>query len=555
MKINLNRARSLTARGRFFLIAILLFVGVFLGGLPASKSAHAAIGTVTEYTSGFPSNPYAASIKSITVGPDGKIWYTANNTNSHVGKMTTSGAITNYAISINSGAYPSGITVGSDGNIWYATSKYNSSVSGYDIVKMTTNGVVLNRYTVASINLNTKMELGPDGNIWFLKNDGNVGMITPSGVVTSYNLTNTGGTGLYSADITFGPDGNLWYTLSTSSLNKSGVGKLNISTGATSFYVVAGSQLSIFGIATGSDGNVWFTAGSKIGKITTSGVLSQFTVPTAATGGITLGSDGALWYSAGNNIGRITVGGDIVQYSAPGSKQDIITGPDGAVWYIKQNSSIGRMATELSGQTISFTTGAPTDSIIDGQTYTPLAVSTSGLPVDITVDSSSNGVCSIDAAGVVSFPGFGTCTLNANQAGNIDYSPAVQIQQSFDVAPVDADSSVVLDCPATVMVGATITCSITLANNGPASAGDASLTALFSGELTGGSLVGGGSLTGRHITWTTPFLSSGSPETLTFSATATTPGKARLSAALLQVNPDPSSTNNITNAVIVISQP
>ena len=50
---------------------------------------------------------------------------------------------------------------------------------------------------------------GPDGNLWFTEQGGNaIGRITPAGVVTQYPAsTSSGPTG-----IAAGPDGNLWFT-------------------------------------------------------------------------------------------------------------------------------------------------------------------------------------------------------------------------------------------------------------------------------------------------------------------------------------------------------
>ena len=84
-------------------------------------------------------------------------------------------------------------------------------------------------------------------------------------------------------------------------------------------------------------------------------------------------------------------------------------------------------------QTITFTTTAPANAAVGGATYTPAATATSGLAVTITVDASSAGVCSINGGGVVSFTGPGTCTLDANQAGNATWNAAPQVQQSFTV--------------------------------------------------------------------------------------------------------------------------
>jgi LPXTG-site transpeptidase (sortase) family protein len=94
-----------------------------------------------------------------------------------------------------------------------------------------------------------------------------------------------------------------------------------------------------------------------------------------------------------------------------------------------QSITIGK-----ANQTINFTSTAPAGATYAGTTYTPIAASTSGLPVAITVDATASTVCSISGGGVVSFIGVGSCILNANQAGDVNYNPALQVQQSFVVA-------------------------------------------------------------------------------------------------------------------------
>jgi predicted outer membrane repeat protein len=85
-------------------------------------------------------------------------------------------------------------------------------------------------------------------------------------------------------------------------------------------------------------------------------------------------------------------------------------------------------------QTIAFTSSAPTDAVAGGLTYTPIAAGgASGNPVSITIDVASSAVCKI-SGGIVSFMGIGTCTLDANQAGDATYLAAPQVQQSFAVA-------------------------------------------------------------------------------------------------------------------------
>ena len=67
-------------------------------------------------------------------------------------------------------------------------------------------------------------------------------------------------------------------------------------------------------IAAGPDGALWFTEGANnIGRITTSGVFTEYPIPTADSAliGIAAGVDGALWFveQIGNKIGRITTSG------------------------------------------------------------------------------------------------------------------------------------------------------------------------------------------------------------------------------------------------------
>ncbi len=103
----------------------------------------------------------------------------------------------------------------------------------------------------------------------------------------------------------------------------------------------------------GSDGALWFTVylGNKIGRITTAGAFTEFTVPTANSrpNGITAGPDGALWFTElqGNKIGRITTAGVITEFTVPTANSSpfgITAGPDGALWFAEAGASkVGRL--------------------------------------------------------------------------------------------------------------------------------------------------------------------------------------------------------------------
>jgi hypothetical protein len=83
-------------------------------------------------------------------------------------------------------------------------------------------------------------------------------------------------------------------------------------------------------------------------------------------------------------------------------------------------------------QTITFTSTTPAGAQVGGPTYTVTATASSGLTVTFTIDAAASSVCSISGS-TVSFIGGGTCVIDANQAGNANYNPAPQVQQSFVV--------------------------------------------------------------------------------------------------------------------------
>jgi outer membrane protein OmpA-like peptidoglycan-associated protein len=107
----------------------------------------------------------------------------------------------------------------------------------------------------------------------------------------------------------------------------------------------------------------------------------------------------------------------------------------------------------VANQTVSFTSTIPTSPVYGG-VYDASASATSNLSPAITVDGSSTaGACTVNA-GVVVFTGAGTCVLDANQAGNTNYAPATQAQQSVTIA---AAPLTITANPVTITSGGTIT--------------------------------------------------------------------------------------------------
>ena len=119
-----------------------------------------------------------------------------------------------------------------------------------------------------------------------------------------------------------------------------------------------------YGITAGPDGNLWFAdtglfgveSTSSIGRMTTSGIIMQFSTPGAGPEHVTLGPDGNLWFveTYANKIGRITPKGVITEFPIPtsdSSPEQIVLGPDGNLWFGESSSNnvwaskIGRITT------------------------------------------------------------------------------------------------------------------------------------------------------------------------------------------------------------------
>jgi streptogramin lyase len=196
---------------------------------------------------------------------------------------------------------------------------------------------------------------GPDGNLWFVEQIGNnIGRITPSGAITEFPLP-TAGASAYA--IARGPDGNLWFT--EWGANK--IGRITPAGVVTEFAIPDGNAKPA-GIAAGPDGRLWFTQegiSGFIGAMTTAGVFTKYPFPTyqvstASAYGITAGSDGALWFTAavtvpaiggGPRIGRMSTSGAYTEFTlpcalaatAPGPDSRIVLAPDGKFWFTLSN--------------------------------------------------------------------------------------------------------------------------------------------------------------------------------------------------------------------------
>lgn len=215
------------------------------------------------------------------------------------------------------------------------------------------------------------LAVGPDGSIWGYLKGGFIARLDTAGSVATFELPNDTGTG---DQITIGPDGAVWFP----DPFKNTIGRLTAAGQVTEFPLPTKAAIPA-GIAPGPDGALWFAeeGANKIGRVTTGGVITEFALPTSYGAGaqyffesphsIVQGSDGAMWFTedglspASSRVGRITTSGTVTEFDLPtknASPYNIVAGTDGALWFTERRADrIGRITTQ--GAVTEFRIGGP----------------------------------------------------------------------------------------------------------------------------------------------------------------------------------------------------
>jgi streptogramin lyase len=262
-------------------------------------------GGYTEFA--VPGGGGVGNLDALHVGTDGRMWFAESNT-SMIGAIDRSGAISRYATA-TAGSNPSSVALGPDGRMWYA------EPSTTRVGAMRTDGTTVD-YPI-SIG-SQAVVAGPDNRMWFTEPTSNlVGVITTGGKgLIEYSV------GFQGIAIAAGSDGRVWAIPQT---------------GAT-----------VYAIGTGMSGTVAGSVTAYSTGITAGAALTR----------ITLGPDGALWFTENNKskIGRITTSGTVTEYSTTvGSPKDIVAGLDGNMWYTDNSfggHTIGKVGTGMNGTTL-----------------------------------------------------------------------------------------------------------------------------------------------------------------------------------------------------------
>jgi virginiamycin B lyase len=400
----------------------------------------------------------------ITSGPDGALWFTEEYNTANlvgiIGRMTTTGTVTEYPISAHTSAgrtsFVGKITSGPDGALWAPIYENGASY----IERITTAGAINEFPLPAGTVASTTITRGPDGALWFPLSVASVGMIgrmTTAGVLTTFPIPpGLGG----AAGITTGP-GGLWSLFNGLTLSAA-IGQITLAGAITTFPLSSVLDLPA-SITAGPDGALWFTypksSASQIGRITPAGVLTLYDTPgVTPTDQITTGPDGALWFTVENfagmdtTLGRITTAGVFTTYVVPTSVigdaiMGLTNGPDGALWVITYSGSIGRVAVTSAPNptvsnispplgTVGFFYSAQLSAMGGAPPYNSWSVSDGSLPPGLVLDSSS---------GLIFGP--------AADAGAFNFSVTVQDSAKHTSAAQDVSITISPSVPGLTFIG------------------------------------------------------------------------------------------------------
>src|SRR6476469_6263995 len=148
-------------RSRSGLVTIFASIAILLTATEAKAADQ--LGAITEFGTANGLNagsfPYA-----IAAGPDGNVWFTDQGNPKAIGRISTSGAITEFSAGIDPGSYDNGITAGPDGNLWFT----DNGLSFRAIGRITPAGTVDEFGTAHGLDANSNpayIAAGPEGNL------------------------------------------------------------------------------------------------------------------------------------------------------------------------------------------------------------------------------------------------------------------------------------------------------------------------------------------------------------------------------------------------------
>ena len=177
--------------------------------------------------------------------------------------------------------------------------------------------------------------VGPDGKIWYADYFSVVGTLT--NLLRTATVIKYATPGFHPFRIVAGPDGNLWVTLPATDNVHDAIGKMSTS-GVLTTYPVPTTSSGVWAIAVGPDGNIWFSElrTHKVGKLDPhTGAIVEY--PVGAYYPANIEWVNGLLYMTGSGtatIGVMNTAGQFSERSDTGLSEtdDLGIGPDGNLW-------------------------------------------------------------------------------------------------------------------------------------------------------------------------------------------------------------------------------
>jgi hypothetical protein len=280
------------------------------------------------------------------------------------------------------------------------------------------------------------------------------------------------------------------------------------------------------------------------------GVVNGSAVLTATGGGS--GKPVTFSVDPSSGAGVCSVSGTTVSYTAAGNCV-IDANQSGNADY---SAAPQVTATITVNQAPAFVLDSPATATQAGQEYSysflasgtpaPGYALAAGTPSWLAISASTGTVTGTPPPGTTSFTYSVTA---ANTAGTATAGP---FTVTVTLLPPKADISAALSCPATMTAGGTATCTLTVANAGPANAGSVTAALLLPPQLSEIACTAGCTKNGNALTWTLGSLASGAKDQLSLTIKADRAGSALILATAGSRNLDPRPLNNLALTTITI---
>jgi alpha-tubulin suppressor-like RCC1 family protein len=442
---------------------------------------------------------------AVVAGGEVRCW--GNNGDGQLGDNSTTNRLTPVAVSGLTGAtaiaagdsHTCAVVAGGEGRCWgrNVVGQLGDSSTTSRRTPVAVSGLTGASALAAGRNHTCAVVAGGEGRCWGFNNNGQLGDNSTTNRPTPVAVSGlTGATTLTAGEAhtcasVAGGEGRCW--------GQNGLGQLGDNSSTQRLTPVAvltmlSSQAITFGVAP-------FVVVGGTGAV-------------SATGG---GSGNPVVFSS-NTLATCTVSGSTVSGVSAGTCT-IAANQAGGGNFAAAAQVLQSFAVTKASQTITF---ANPGSQSFGTSPTLGATASSGLAVSF--GSVTAGVCTVTSGGVLTFVTTGTCTINANQAGNATFDPAPQVQQSFAV------NAVVPGAP-TIGTATAGDAQASVAFTAPASNGGSAITGYTVTSNPGG-LTG----TGASSPITVSGLTNGTAYTFTVTATNSV-GTGSASAASNSVTP------------------